>query len=143
MMLRYYQALLNCRSECEGHIEMAKKEGIAIPHKIAYRVLFTPDQATYICSAEKMLGVHFLDVAVIWDRDVKESDEEWWADNLETGVDFDYLSWHSVVDKYDKDDRGKVTFRHILLDYAFQGEYEDKDDGEKEAIEHACAQELV
>ena len=140
MMLRYYQGLLDCGTECEDYKARAKENGIAIPHKIAYRVVFTPDEATYVCSAEKMIGVHFLDVAVLWETDPRPSDEAWWADNVETGTDFDYLPWRSVVDKYDADDSGKVTFHPIILDYAFQGEYEDE---VKQVIEDACSQHLV
>lgn len=143
VQLRYWQVLLDQTGYYIDTLKDMEAAGEVVPTGIYLRALVSPDEVTYICSAEKMVGIQSLDIAAQWPEETDdEYRERWEQEHLELGERFDYYRWLDIVKAYDKD--GEVTFRQpMVFAYAFQGEYLGTNEGRDQSVEDAQAQALV
>lgn len=141
--LRYWQILLDQTEYYTDTLKDMREAGEMVPTGIYLRALVSPDEATYICSAEKMAGLLSLDIGSKWPEETDEDyRDQWERDHLELGERFDYYRWRDIVQSYGKD--AEVTFREPFVHaFAFQGEYPDTNEGRDQAVEDAYAQVLV
>lgn len=127
--LRYFQARRVVHDTAKGgvfNLDAFPKDRPAgpIPARISERVLLTPDEAHYLCSASKSLYVEVLEYNAEFDEDVSDEVRDWWDDQLHetlTGNDDYYVYFSDVVETYSPE--GPVEFTGFFPKLVQQGEY--------------------